>query len=97
MVITKSTSALEEWHNLPSPLPSFHPDRAEGPKEPKVAAGNIGTSVQSSASSFSNTLTDGETIDWETRSPEKYWDGDARSAHATDVSNIATKHNVDLQ
>ncbi|RDL38224.1 Uncharacterized protein BP5553_02564 [Venustampulla echinocandica] len=97
MVITKSTSVLEEWHNLPSPPATFHPDRAEGPKEPTVAAGTISNSLQSSGSSFSNTLTDGETIDWETRSPEKYWDGDARSAHATDVSHIASKHNVDLQ
>lgn len=97
MVITKSTSQLEEWHNLASPPPTFHPDRAEGSKEKRVAAGSIGNTLQSSRSSLTNALSNRETADWDTIPTEKYWDGDARSAHATDVKHIAHKLNVELQ
>lgn len=68
MVITTSTSALEEWHNLASPPPTFHPGRAEESKEKQAAAGSIGNTLQSSTSS----LTDGEKADWETTPTEKY-------------------------
>jgi hypothetical protein len=102
MVITESRSALEEWHNLPSPPPTFHPDRPERSKEKeKATAGSISISnaLQSSGSSLSNTLTEGDTIDWSPSRPstDQFWNGGAKSAHATDAHLIARKLLVDLQ
>jgi len=100
MVITEPRSALEEWHNLPSPPPTFRPDRPEGSKEKeKVAAGSISNALQSSGSSLSNTLTEGDTIEWSPSRPstDQFWNGGSKSAHATDANLIARKLLVDLQ
>lgn len=91
MVITESKSAFEEWNNLPSPPRTFHPDREEKEK----FTGSIGHN-QSSGSSFSNTLGEGN-VDWEASHSEKYWDGDSKSAHATDINIIARRLHADLQ
>ncbi|KFY17039.1 hypothetical protein V492_00899 [Pseudogymnoascus sp. VKM F-4246] len=95
MVITDPESALEEWHNLPSPPPTLRPDRVDSAKE-KVAITKIGK-ISSSKSSLSNTLNDDDLPDWETTHTERYWDGSAESAHAIDVDAIAGKLHVDLQ
>jgi hypothetical protein len=96
MVITDPESALEEWHNLPSPPPTLRPDRVDSAKE-KVAITHIGKNC-SSGSSLSNTLNEDDLPDWETTThTERYWDGGAESAHAIDVDAIASKLHVDLQ
>ncbi|OBT59579.1 potassium/sodium efflux P-type ATPase, fungal-type [Pseudogymnoascus sp. 24MN13] len=96
MVITDPESALEEWHNLPSPPPTLRPDRVDSAKE-KVAITHIGKNC-SSGSSLSNTLNEDDLPDWETTThTERYWDGGAESAHAIDVDAIASKLQVDLQ
>lgn len=98
MVITPKQS-IEEWHNLPSPPPSFHPDRVEKVKGAAAVGSISNTPLHSSGSSLSNTLTgaDTATVDWEADNFGKDWDGDAKSAHATDVNLIARKFNVDLR
>lgn len=93
MVIT-SPSNPEEWHNLPSPPPSSLPERAVPPKE------NLGIDkkpLQSSGSSLSNTLSDGVTVEWETGTSATIWDGDSKSAHATDVAAIEAKCHSNLK
>lgn len=96
MVITDPDPVLEEWHNLPSPLPTLRPDRVDSAKE-KVAITHIGKNC-SSGSSLSNTLNEDDLPDWETTThTERYWDGGAESAHAIDVDAIASKLHVDLQ
>ncbi|OBT68554.1 potassium/sodium efflux P-type ATPase, fungal-type [Pseudogymnoascus sp. 23342-1-I1] len=95
MVITDPESALEEWHNLPSPPPTLRPDRVDSAKE-KVAITHIGKN-SSSGSSLSNTLNEDDLPNWENTHTERYWDGGAESAHAIDVDAIASKLGVDLQ
>ena len=100
MVIT-SPSNPEEWHNLPSPPPpSSLPERAVLPKA-KLDAENLGIDkkkpLQSSGSSLSNTLSDGATVEWETGSSAAIWDGDSKSAHATDVAAIEAKCHSNLK
>lgn len=98
MVIT-SPSNSEEWHNLPSPPPSSLPERAVPPKD-KLNPENFGRDkkpLQSSGSSLSNTLSDGVTVEWEAGTRSSIWDGDSKSAHATDVEAITNKYHVDVQ
>jgi hypothetical protein len=91
MVITEPSFVLEEWHNLPSPPPTFHPERA------KVSRGSVNNS-QSSAS-LSATLVSQEKSDGEIRSGQIDFacDGESKSAHATDVNVIAHYFGVELQ
>ena len=95
MVITDPEPELEEWHNLPSPLPVLRPDRVDGAKE-KLAIANFGNNY-SSGSSLSNTLNEEDIAEWQTNHTERYWDGGPESAHAIDVDAIASKLRVDLQ
>lgn len=98
MVIT-SPSNPEEWHNLPSPPPSSLRERVFLPKE-KLDAENLGIDkkpLQSSGSSLSNTLSDGVTVEWETGTSATIWDGDSKSAHATDVAAIEAKCHSNLK
>ena len=98
MVIT-SPSNPEEWHNLPSPPPSSLPERAVLSKE-KLNPESFGRDkkpLQSSGSSFSNTLSDGGTAEWEAGTSNSIWNGESKSAHATDVEAITSKYHVGLQ